>query len=460
MPVPSNTQACSIVWFRDDLRIADNPALDAAVRRGLPVVALYVLDEESAGIRPLGGATRWWLHHSLTRLRESLTAIGIPLVLRRGAAEPVLTDLAASINASLVTWNRRYGGPEVAIDTRVKSALNDNGVTVESFAANLLYEPWTLKPASAPYYRVFTPFWKAARAAGPPRRLVPAPGALPAPVSPPLESPPPGDRLDDWTLLPRSPDWSGGLAAMWVPGEDGARAHLKRFLDGGLADYARLRDRPDKDATTMMSPHLRFGEISPNQIWHAVQSRGDGLGADKLLAEIGWREFSWHLLYHNPDLATRNLDARFDRFPWRDDPQGLRAWQRGQTGYAIVDAGMRQLWATGWMHNRVRMIAASFLIKDLMIDWRAGEAWFWDTLVDADMANNPASWQWVAGCGADAAPFFRVFNPTLQAEKFDPDGAYVRQWLPERAGGDTPARIVDHAAARRRALEAFKALKQ
>ena len=474
MPVPSPASighTCTVVWFRDDLRISDNPALDAAVRRGRPVVAVYVLDETSDGIRPLGGAARWWLHHSLGRLGDRLRELGVPLVLRRGAALASLTDLVKSTGATAVTWNRRYGSAEIAVDTAVKTALANSGVQVESFAANLLHEPWTLKPTSGPHYKVFTAFWKAARSSGPPRPPLPTPGG-----TEPADRDIPSDALEDWQLLPRQPDWSTGLAATWTPGEDGARERLGCFLDQDLPGYTRLRDRPDHAATSMVSPHLRFGEISPFQVWQAALARGDESGVDKFLSEIGWREFSWHLLFHNPGLASTNLNPRFDRFPWRDDDDGLDAWQGGRTGYPIVDAGMRQLWTTGWMHNRVRMIAASFLIKDLMIDWRRGEAWFWDTLVDADAANNPASWQWVAGSGADAAPFFRIFNPTLQGRKFDPNGAYVRRWIPEIAdlpvslvhepwkvttgdAGGYPAPVVDHAVARRRALDAFKGLK-
>ncbi len=449
---PAAGTGCSLVWFRDDLRVSDNPALDAAARRERPVVGVYVLDEQSTGIRPLGGAARWWLHHSLERLAESLDKLNIPLVLRRGRAGAILPELAISAGASFVAWNRRYGGPEAAVDTEAETTLKGFGIAVESFAASLLHEPWSLKPATAPHYRVYTPFWKAALSASEPRRPLPAPRAVPG-----FEGAIPSQTPEDWGLSPREPDWSGGLAETWAPGEAGALARFERFVDSGIAGYSRLRDRPDLGATSMLSPHLRFGEISPHQVWHAVRGHGEGAGADKFLGELGWREFCWHLLFHNPDLATRGLDGRFDEFPWRDDSDALAAWQRGRTGYGIVDAGMRQLWTTGWMHNRVRMIAASFLVKDLLIDWRAGEAWFWDTLVDADAANNPASWQWVAGCGADAAPFFRVFNPDLQQRKFDPDGAYVGRWT----GGDVePAkRIVDHAAARERALAAFRATK-
>mgnify|MGYP000403933845 CR=1 FL=1 len=470
---------CTIVWFRDDLRIADNPALLAAERRSAPTLAVYVLDEDSDGIRPLGAASRWWLHHSLESLGRSLARLGVPLLLRRGPAADVVPDLARVARAGAVYWNRRYGGPEISVDKAVKTTLRDEGRTVESFAARLLHEPWALKPASGPGYKVFTPFWKAARQSGDPRNPLPAPqrmsGARVEVAS---------DWLADWALLPSAPDWSGGLAETWTPGEDGARNRLERFLDEAIGSYARERDRPDIDATSMLSPHLRFGEISPHQVWHAVHGFRTGESANKFLSEIGWREFSWHILFHTPDLAERNFSAKFDAFPWRNDPDGLKAWQRGRTGYPIVDAGMRQLWTTGWMHNRVRMVAASFLVKHLLIDWRQGERWFWDTLVDADAANNPSGWQWVAGSGADAAPYFRVFNPTLQGEKFDPDGAYVRHWVPELAGLPTkhihapwtapervlrdagmelgatyPEPVVPHAQARERALASFRSLK-
>lgn len=476
---PNHSTGCSMVWFRDDLRVCDNPALDAAVRAGRPVVAVYVLDDVSDGIRPLGAASRWWLHHSLERLSQSLRRLGVPLVLRRGAGAEIVPAIARGADAREVYWNRRYRGPEIAVDTAVKADLRAQGSVVHSFAANLLNEPWTLKPASGPYYRVFTPYWKASLRGPEPRAPLPAPARI-AGAPPPIAS----ERLEDWSLRPTAPDWSAGLAESWTPGEQGARARLEQFLDAGIGGYAQGRDRPDPQRTSMLSPHLRFGEISPHQVWHSVKSEGDCGGAEKFLSEIGWREFSWHILFHNPDLARRNFTEKFDAFPWRDDPDGLGAWQRGETGYPIVDAGMRQLWTTGWMHNRVRMVAASFLVKHLLTDWRRGEAWFWDTLVDADAANNPASWQWIAGSGADAAPYFRIFNPVLQGEKFDSRGDYVRRWVPELAelpaklvhkpwaaphnalaragvelGRDYPHPIIPHTEARERALAAFRSLR-
>jgi deoxyribodipyrimidine photo-lyase len=474
---PSN-DGPSLVWFRDDLRLSDNPALDAAVRRGGGVIALYVLDQESRGVRPLGGAGRWWLHHSLRSLAADLETIGIPLVLRQGAAQDEVLDVAARARAAAVFWNRRYRPAEISVDKAVMAALRSAGRNVSSFQANLLFEPWTVLTGAAQPFRVFTPFWKAARARGVTRTPLPAP--VPAPR---CTAAPRSDVLSDWALLPTRPDWAKEIASSWTPGEPAAQARLAAFVDECLPVYARDRDCPARAATSRLSPHLRFGEISPLQIWHSAAMRDGSPGLEKFLAELGWREFAWHLLHHFGDLERRNFNPKFDGFPWRDDDRAFRLWTRGQTGYPIVDAGMRQLWRTGWMHNRVRMIAASLLTKNLLIDWRRGEDWFWDTLVDADPANNPAGWQWVAGSGADAAPYFRVFNPVLQGEKFDPDGDYVREWVPElaalaprwihrpwetpqpelaRAGvrlGETyPAPIVDHSAARRRALDAFEAL--
>ncbi|MCE1235683.1 MAG: DNA photolyase family protein [Hyphomicrobiales bacterium] len=472
----------AVIWFRDDLRLDDHPALDAVARDGRPVVALFVLDEVSPGLRPLGSASRWWLHRSLAALADDLGRLGVPLVLRRGPASIVVPALVAEIDAGLVAWNRRYGGGEMAIDRDLKATLRERGVEARSFQASLLFEPMALRTATGGPYRVFTPFWRAARAAPPPRPPLAAPTALR-----PRDAEAASDRLADWRLLPSGPDWSGGLAETWRPGEAGARDRLRRFLDTGIYSYSLDRDRPDLEAASRLSPHLRFGEISPFRIWAEVAAfaaRPDApiASIDKFLSEIGWREFSHHLLFHFPDLATRNFQARFDAFPWRDDPAFFDAWRTGRTGLPIVDAGLRQLWRTGWMHNRVRMIAASYLVKHGLVDWRDGERWFWDTLVDACPANNPAGWQWVAGSGADAAPYFRIFNPVTQGAKFDPDGVYVRRWVPEiaalptrvlhapwtadaatlasagvRLGFDYPRPIVDHAFARARALDAFAA---
>ena len=473
-----------IVWFRDDLRLADQPALSAAAATGEPVLCLYLFDEQSVGLRPLGGAARWRLHQSLASLSESLARVGARLDILRGAAADVIPALAAKADARAIFWTRRYGAAEIAVDKTVKAILTVQGREATSFNGQLLAEPFAVKTKTGGPYRVFTPFWRALSTQTHIAAPLPALQRLPS-------APWPDDAaaragLDELGLTPTKPDWAGGLRATWTCGEIAARDALEAFLDEKLAAYPTDRDRPDIYATSRLSPHLRFGEISPRMIWqaarHRAESRGaEAAGADKFLSELGWRDFSYHLLFHNPDLATRNYDARFDAFGWRDDAPAFEAWTRGRTGYPIVDAGMRELWTTGFMHNRVRMIAASFLIKHLMIDWRRGEQWFWDTLCDADPAANPASWQWVAGSGADAAPYFRIFNPILQGEKFDPAGSYVRRWVPElarlpnnvihkpwtapasvlaqagvRPGATYPAPIVDHAAARARALAAYQ----
>ncbi|MCX5568605.1 cryptochrome/photolyase family protein [Kaistia nematophila] len=468
----------TIVWLRDDLRLADNPALTAGARIGAPLVVVYVLDEMSEGIRRLGGASKWWLHGSLDASGKALAKHGQRLVLRHGPAQDVLLKLADELGAGHVFWNRRYGGGERAVDAAIKAGLKDRGIAVESFQANLLCEPWTIRTKADQPFRVFTPFWNACRTQMPPREPLPAPDELPSPVDG-VGS----DSLADWKLLPTRPDWAGGLRDSWTPGEDGAQARFQAFRAEKLKDYAAHRDEPAADVSSRLSPHLRFGEISPFQLWHGVSPEGLGDGTkisqanvDKFLSEIGWREFSWHLLFHQPDLAMRNFQPRFDAFPWPAvNEAALVAWRKGRTGIPIVDAGMRELWKTGFMHNRVRMIVASFLIKNLMVDWRIGEAWFWDTLVDADAANNPASWQWVAGSGADAAPYFRVFNPVLQGEKFDAAGDYVRRFVPEladvpakqihaawKAGGvpGYPGPIVDLGATRERALRAFQQMRE
>lgn len=439
----------SLVWFRDDLRLADNPALRAALDRDEPVIALYVLDEESPQVRPFGGAARWWLHNSLASLDERLRDRGGALVLRRGPADRVVRETVADVGAGAVFWNRRYGGAERAIDSSLKSSLRADGLEVTSFAASLLHEPWTVKTGSGTPYSVFTPFWRACLALPAPRAPLPEPRTVESPHRAPAS-----DLLDDWELLPTRPDWAGGLRETWEPGELAARRRLRHFLDEDLADYDRARDEPSAGATSMLSPHLRWGEISPFAVWHEAVGV-DGAGG--FLSELGWREFAWHTLYHSPELASENLRPEFDAFPWPPlDPLQLDAWQHGETGVPLVDAGMRELWHTGYMHNRVRMVTASFLIKNLLIDWRLGEEWFWDTLVDADEASNPFNWQWVAGSGADATPYFRVFNPELQAKKFDPQGLYIQRW----ASKAPTEPIVDLAETRKAALAAYEVVKR
>ncbi len=464
--------SASLVWFRNDLRLADNPALIAGLGSGRPVVPVYIFDEETPGIRPLGAAARWWLHQSLQSLDASLRSLGSRLILRRGPAERVIEEVSAEYGATAVYWNRAYDQGARERDARLKQSLNGRGVVAEGLKANLLYEPWEVKTATGGPFKVFTAFWRACRDLPSPGATLPAPRALP---TPPLWSS--SDALADWALMP-TPDWAGGLRATWTPGEAAAARRLSAFLDTALADYRQARDLPAVPATSRLSPHLAFGEISPRQIWRAATTRGMSAASEKFLAELGWREFSYNLLFHHGDLSQRNFRPEFDAFPWIDEEDTLEAWRRGRTGYPIVDAGLRELWTTGWMHNRVRMIVASFLTKDLLVDWRSGERWFWDTLVDADPANNAMGWQWVAGSGADAAPYFRVFNPVLQGERFDPRGDYVRRWIPELGGLPPelvhkpwlagtplppeiyPERIVDHATARQRALVAFRSLKQ
>jgi deoxyribodipyrimidine photo-lyase len=453
----------SIVWFRDDLRTGDNPALRAAADDGA-AVALYVLDEESPGIRPLGGASRWWLHHSLLALREELASLGVPLLLRRGRAAEIIRETATAMGSGSLYWNRRYGEAERTVDAGIKAWARESGMHAESFQASLLHEPWDVTTKQGGPFKVFTPFWRTVSGQD---------------FREPFEAPEPGqgfsgtlpesEEPDAWGLLPRNPDWSGGLSEDWQPGPVQAHEFLDDFVEHGLADYSVNRDRPDLPGSSRLSPFLRWGQLSPFEVWHALQARRREVGesAAVFASELGWREFCWHQYFHHPDLATANLRSGFDHYPWAwpdaeassAGTQGaadlLRAWQKGRTGFPMVDAGQRQLWHTGWMHNRVRMVSASLLVKNLGIHWQVGEQWFWDTLVDADPASNPANWQWVAGSGADASPFFRIFNPETQAAKFDPDGRYVGQWIPELATAEYPDPVVDLKASRREALDAY-----
>ncbi|XAS72732.1 deoxyribodipyrimidine photo-lyase [Micrococcaceae bacterium Sec5.1] len=451
----------AIVWFRDDLRVRDNPALCAAVDDGA-AVALYILDEESPGIRAHGGAASWWLHHSLRALRDELAALGVPLLLHRGPAAPVVQEITTAIDAGALFWNRRYGPAERTVDAGIKAWARDAGIHVESFQASLLHEPWEVTTKTGGQYKVFTPFWRTVSA-----RDFRDPLAVPEEGRGYAGQLPALDSLESWHLLPTTPDWSAGLREAWTPGSVAGHQRLKEFVADGLTNYDEGRNRPDIDGSSCLSPYLRWGELSPFEVWQALATNRSE-STSIFASELGWREFCWHQYFHNADLATANLCKEFDRFPWAwPDSDGhesaaweLRAWQRGSTGFPLVDAGQRQLWQTGWMHNRVRMIAASFLVKNLGIHWQLGEQWFWDTLVDADPASNPANWQWVAGSGADASPFFRIFNPEAQRIKFDPHGKYIARWIQEFGTPDYPEEIVDLKTTRQDALDAYKGLKE
>ncbi len=473
----------AILWFRNDLRLADNRALTAAIASGAAIVPVYIHDPKAAGLWTPGGASRWWLHQSLAALAQSLKERGAPLILRAGKSEEVLAELASESGAAAIYFSRAYEPWASAQEERIKQKFS-GGIELKRYAGAMLREPEEVRTKSGDPFKVYTPFWRALTALGAPSAPVPAPKSI-TPPQKKLTS----DRLADVKLLPTKPDWAGGMREMWQPGEEGAQSRLDAFLKASLASYAETRNLPAIDGTSRLSPHLHFGEISPRVCWHRAAAAKDKVKAsdtalETILKELVWREFSYHLLVHWPDLPEKPFRREFAGFPWKTSAANLNAWQRGQTGYPIVDAGMRQLWYTGWMHNRVRMIVASFLIKHLLIPWQAGEEWFWDTLVDADLASNAASWQWVAGSGADAAPYFRIFNPITQGEKFDAEAAYVRRWVPEIAtlpndvihapwtasasilakagivlGKSYPLPVVDHADARQRALEGYAAMR-
>jgi deoxyribodipyrimidine photo-lyase len=476
-----------IYWFRQDLRLNDLPGLEAAVKTNKPVIPVYILDSAAAGRWAPGGASRWWLHHSLASLACAIQERGGELLIYAGNAAEILGDLTEKTGAGTVYCSRRYEPWAAAQERKAHDTLEENGRTLKRFPGSLLFEPEQIANQSGQPFKVFTPFWKACRRQPEPRVPRGAPGKG---VFADIPAPRPGGAsarsLGGLDLLPTRPDWAAGWEKLWQPGETGARARIEDFTAHGLSQYGEGRDRPALDVTSRLSPHLHFGEVSPRQVWHAARdSDQPGSQVDKFLSEVGWREFSYHLLHHFPDIPEKAFKAQFEDFPWLGKHEHLSAWQRGLTGYPIVDAGMRQLWQTGYMHNRVRMVVASFLTKHLLLPWQAGEDWFWDTLVDADLASNACSWQWVAGSGADAAPYFRIFNPTAQGEKFDGNGSYVRRWVPELAalpdkylhapwaapeavleqadialGRDYPAPIVDHKAARQAALDAYQEVRK
>jgi deoxyribodipyrimidine photo-lyase len=474
-----------LVWFRLDLRLSDHPALHEAAKRG-PVIPVFIHDPEGEGAWTPGSASRWWLHHSLAALESDLRKKGSRLILRRGGSLETLRRLIRETGAGAVHWSRRYEPIVEARDRRIASALRREGVRVEAFNAGLLFEPESIRTGSGGPYQVFTPYWRACQAAPGPAAPLPTPRALKPPEAWPDSLP-----LERLALPPRI-DWAGGIAKTWKPGAGGAGDLLGDRLEEALPRYEKDRDIPSLEGTSRLSPHLHFGEIGIREVWAALRGRLASLDRDpggraSLLAwqrQLIWREFAHHLLVHFPHTPDQPLRPRFAAFPWAEGEASLRAWRKGETGYPYIDAGMRQLWATGWMHNRVRMAVGSFLVKHLLLPWQEGARWFWDTLVDADLAQNTLGWQWVAGCGADAAPYFRIFNPVTQGIRFDPGGGYVRRWVPELArlpaewihrpweapeaalreagivpGKTYPRPIVDHAAARARALAAYGSLK-
>lgn len=467
-----------IVWFRRDLRISDQPALTEAIATGRPVVCVFIWAPEEEKTWAPGAATRWWLHYSLEALNQSLEQLGSKLILRKGASKKALETLIHETGAKTIFWNRVYEPVLRTRDESIKEGLKKDGFEVRSFNSHLLFEPWEIQNQQKKPFQVFTPFWKHALLLNLEHKVLKAPKSILSPKVLPKSV-----TLESYELLPKI-QWDTVMKAEWMPGAMGAQKSLSRFLKSAVDTYKTDRDRPDLLGTSKLSPHLHFGEVSPREaeaaLDVAIKSMKDKVAlasANHFLFEIGWREFAYHLLYHFSHTPDQPLRTQFEKMPWIQDKKLLKAWQRGETGYPIVDAGMRELWATGWMHNRVRMIVASFLTKDLMMSWHDGAKWFWDTLVDADLASNTLGWQWAGGCGADAAPYFRIFNPILQGEKFDPDAKYVKKWIPELKNIDAskihkvwelndaelhkkyPRPIVDHSFARDRALKAFASIK-
>ncbi|MGF1451809.1 MAG: cryptochrome/photolyase family protein [Opitutales bacterium] len=480
MPESSPT----LVWFRQDLRLADNPALQAAIDRGQPCVALFVNDREGEGSAAAGGAARWWQHHALADLHAQLFEYGIPFVFAQGRAEKRVPELAGELRCGAVFWNRRYEPAVIERDKQIKTLLKGSGHDVRSFNASLLFEPHEVAQSSGEPFQVFSPFWRAVSRQGLPEPVESDPDAfqtLAAPDALRAHTEQVDESLDSLKLLPAIP-WDRGFYRAWDPTATGAERCLREFIDANhLARYAEQRNYPDRESTSRLSPYLHHGQLSPRQIVAAVDSVcGAKKGVKKFIDEIGWREFSYHLLYHFPDLPERALKPKWRAFPWEPNPDHRSSWERGETGYPLIDAGMRELWTTGWLHNRLRMNVASFYTKHLFQPWWEGASWFFDTLVDADLASNSQGWQWATGCGVDSAPYLRVFNPITQAEKFDADGAYIRRWLPELAkleppfihrpweapeatlreagvslGTTYPYPVVEHNDARQRAQTAF-----
>lgn len=472
----------TIVWFRQDLRLADNPALSEAAAQGT-VVPVYIWAPDEEKPWEPGGATRWWLHQSLTSLAKDLEDRGSQLILRAGSSLDCLQKLIDETGASAIYWNRRYEPAIIKRDKQIKETLKDDDIDAQSFNGSLLFEPWEIETQKGDPYQVFTPFWKNCLGRDADHEPLSIPKSLPQP-----DAWPDSDDLDNWQLEPEIP-WDEGMRDTWEVGADAAEAQLEQFVAESVGAYEESRNQMAEDGTSRLSPYLHFGEISPRQVWTATRDAIDDDakaedGAKVFLSEIGWREFAYHLLFHFPETTTKPLREKFADFPWSKSKKNLRRWQRGRTGYPVVDAAMRQLWHTGWMHNRARMIVASFLCKHLLLPWQRGAEWFWDTLVDADLSSNTLGWQWTAGCGADAAPYFRIFNPITQGEKFDPDGEYIRSWVPEleklptkwlyqpweapdevleeaevKLGDIYPKPIVEHSEARQKALDAYDEIK-
>ena len=477
----SNT---TLYLFRNDLRLKDNPALSAACNAGQPVLLLFIFDDIDKNWG-MGSASRWWLHHSLQSLSSSVEKQGGRVILRKGNTISILDEIINQANVNKLYFSRTYEPAQRKIEENIYSNFQDK-IKIKRFGSYLLFEPEQIRTGNDQPYKVFTPFWKTCLKQLEPHISKQNFSELKILSRLKIKY----DDLNNWCLLPTKPDWAEGLRNKWQPGEVGAHNTLKEFIQTGLLNYDEDRNRPDRLGTSCLSPYLHFGEIAPVRIWHEVKQhidqnkRGTKSGM-AYLRELGWRDFSTHLLYNWPDFPELPFRPEYKKFPWKKNKKALRVWQKGQTGYPIIDAGMRQLWHTGWMHNRVRMIVASFLVKHLLIHWRDGEDWFWETLVDADLANNSVSWQWIAGSGADAAPYFRIFNPILQGKKFDPNGDYVRHWVAEVANlpnqyihepwrandevlskaelklnRDYPAPIIDHDIGRKRALEAYRELKK
>ena len=481
-------KAKALVWFRNDLRLTDNPALFNALSACSYIVPIFIYTPEEECAWPPGAASLWWLHYSLTELTASLAKTGTKLIIRKGLAAKTLSKMAQDIGAEAVFYNRRYEPWAREQEQQVDDELNKENIEINSYNANLLFTPEQILNKSETPFKVFTPYWNKLSSLPPPEKPLPKPRSINKLATAIKLSKIKSLEVKDLKLLPNI-DWARGIRETWQPGEKGAQAALREFIATGLANYSQGRDRPALSAVSRLSPYLHFGEISPRTIWHAIKQHSlfetkISSASDHYLRELAWREFAHYLLYYFPQTTDKPLRPEFNKFPWSNNKKYLNAWRRGLTGYPIVDAGMRELWHTGWMHNRVRMIVASFLVKDLLISWQEGAKWFWDTLVDADLANNTLGWQWTAGCGADAAPYFRIFNPVLQGEKFDPDGTYVRHWIPElknisskwihspwlapaeqltaagiKLGINYPYPIVDHHLARQRSLSAFAGIK-